>query len=88
MLIDERRDSILSDLLVITTGTFPPTTNPPAVAFIKLTIILTRAFPVSIFGTMIIFAFPATALDTPFILAASFETALSNASGPKILYFG
>ena len=55
MLIDESLESTLSERLVITTGTLPPTTKPPAVAFIKLTIILTREFPVSIFGTIIIF---------------------------------
>ena len=84
MLIDESLESMLSERLVITTGTFPPTIKPPAVEFIKLTIILTRAFPVSMFGTTIIFAFPATELEVPFIKAASLDTALSNANGPNI----
>ena len=40
-----------SDLLVITTGTFPPITTPAAQAPIKYIIILTNPLPASTFGT-------------------------------------
>ena len=73
---------MLSDRLVITTGTLQPVINPPAIASIKFTIILTSEFPVSIFGTNKTFAFPATLFERPLILAAYVEIELSNANGP------
>ena len=66
----------------MTTGDTPPVTKPPAVQFIKLTIIFTNELPVSTFGTTITFALPATLLLIPLILAASDDIALSNANGP------
>ena len=47
-----------SDLLVMTTGTLPPTTTPAAQAPIKYIIIFTSEFPVSTFGTNKISASP------------------------------
>jgi hypothetical protein len=43
--------SVSSDLLVITTGVFPPKTTPAAQALIKYIIILTSALPDSTLGT-------------------------------------
>ena len=57
----------------------PPVTKPPAVQFMKLTIIFTNELPVSTLGTKITFALPATLLLIPLILAASDDIALSNA---------
>ena len=49
--------------VVITTGTFPPTTTPAAQAPIKKIIILTKPLPASTFGTKRISVFPATTLS-------------------------
>ena len=76
------REDLLSDLLVTTTGTFPPKIIPAAQAPIKWIIIFTNELPASRFGTIIMSALPATLFFIPFIFAASGETALSNARGP------
>ncbi len=65
-----------SDLLVITTGTFPPTTTPAAHAPIKYIIILTSAFPVSTLGTNKTSASPATIFFIPLIEADFLEIQL------------
>ena len=49
--IEAMREDELSSLLVITTGTLPPTLKPASQASIKYTIIIDREFPVSKFGT-------------------------------------
>ena len=72
-----------SDLLVITTGTFPPTTTPAAHAPLKYINIFTKALPVSTLGTNNTSASPATKFLIPFIAADFFEMLLSNAKGPK-----
>ena len=69
---------VSSALLVITTGTFPPTTTPAAQAPIKNIIIFTNPFPDSTFGTNRISVLPATEFLIPFICAAFSETELST----------
>src|SRR5450631_521903 len=78
------RASALSARLVRMIGTRAPSTMPAVSASAKYSSCLASIFPASTSGTTKISARPATGETTPFVLAASSETAASKASGPSM----
>ena len=80
---EAERASALSARLVSTIGTLAPTTTPASSASARYSSCLASMLPDSRSGTTRMSARPATAERMPLVLAATMDTALSNASGPS-----